>query len=152
MPFAPRVTGSKWLLRLNRCHNQHVRVPAGSSPFLDRPNSDWVAHNDLAFAIRDNFPASPGHTLVIPKRLVAGWDDTDDAERQALLELVAEVKGQLRRQYQPDGFNLGINEGAAAGQTIFHLHIHVIPRYAGDVPDPRGGIRHAVTGKGNWQT
>lgn len=122
----------------------------GDSPFLTVPESDWVAANDLAFAIRDGFPVSPGHTLVVPRRLIPDWDSATPAERQAILALVDTVKQDLRERLRPDGFNLGVNEGAAAGQTVFHLHFHVIPRYSGDVPDPRGGIRHAVMGKGNW--
>lgn len=114
------------------------------------PRTQWVAHNDLAFALPDNYPASPGHTLVIPRRLVATWDGITGPEESALLDLVKTVKAQLRAEFDPDGFNFGVNEGSAAGQTVFHLHIHVIPRYAGDVPDPRGGVRHAVMGKGNW--
>ena len=133
------------------CENPIVVGPTGTSPFLEVPETAWMASNDLAFAIRDNFPASPGHTLVIPRRLVPDWDATTADEQQALLALVAEVKRRLREELRPDGFNIGINEGAAAGQTVFHLHVHVIPRFTGDVPDPRGGIRHAVMGKGNWQ-
>lgn len=122
----------------------------GGSPFLAIPESTWVAANGLAFAVRDRFPVSPGHTLVVPRRLIPDWDAATHDERQAVLALVDEVKAGLRRTHAPDGFNLGINEGAAAGQTVFHLHFHVIPRYNGDVPDPRGGIRHAVIGKGDW--
>jgi diadenosine tetraphosphate (Ap4A) HIT family hydrolase len=123
----------------------------GDSPFLAIPESDWVAANNLAFAIRDRFPASPGHTLVIPRRLIANWDAATPAEREAILALVDQVKHALGESHRPDGFNLGINEGVAAGQTVFHLHFHVIPRYVGDVPDPRGGIRHAVMGRGHWE-
>jgi diadenosine tetraphosphate (Ap4A) HIT family hydrolase len=125
-------------------------MTSGDSPFLAIPASQWVTSNELAFAIRDGYPVSPGHTLVVPKRLIADWDAATTAERDAILAVVDVVKQQLRDEFHPDGFNLGINEGAAAGQTVFHLHVHVIPRYAGDVPDPRGGIRHAVMGKGNW--
>ncbi len=125
-------------------------MTSGDSPFLAIPASKWVTSNELAFAIRDGYPVSPGHTLVVPKRLIADWDAATTAERDAILAVVDVVKQQLRDEFHPDGFNLGINEGAAAGQTVFHLHVHVIPRYAGDVPDPRGGIRHAVMGKGNW--
>jgi diadenosine tetraphosphate (Ap4A) HIT family hydrolase len=84
--------------------------------------------------------------------LAIDWDAVTTDERLAILALVDQVKLQLRHALNPDGFNLGINEGAAAGQTVFHLHVHVIPRFNGDVPDPRGGIRHAVMGKGNWET
>jgi diadenosine tetraphosphate (Ap4A) HIT family hydrolase len=83
--------------------------------------------------------------------LAIDWDAVTTDERLAILQLVDQVKVQLRHALHPDGFNLGINEGAAAGQTVFHLHVHVIPRFNGDVPDPRGGIRHAVMGKGNWE-
>lgn len=124
----------------------------GSSPFLGIPAEQWVGANDLAFAIRDGYPVSPGHTLVVPRRLLPEWDCATPQEQAAILALVAQVKRRLCEEYAPDGFNLGINEGAAAGQTVFHLHVHVIPRYAGDVADPRGGIRHAVMGKGNWQS
>jgi diadenosine tetraphosphate (Ap4A) HIT family hydrolase len=128
-----------------------VEKPGERSPFLEAPASTWVSHNEHAFAIHDSYPVSPGHTLVIPKRHVARWDQCDAAERAAIVDLVDAVKRILHEHYHPDGFNVGYNEGAAAGQTVFHLHIHVIPRYVGDVPDPRGGIRHAVMGKGNWQ-
>ncbi len=124
----------------------------GDSPFLRIPESDWVASNALAFAVRDAFPVSEGHTLVIPRRLAIDWDAATTDERLAILALVDQVKAQLRHELHPDGFNLGINEGAAAGQTVFHLHVHVIPRFNGDVADPRGGIRHAVMDKGNWET
>jgi len=124
----------------------------GGSPFLAIPESEWAGSNDLAFAIRDGYPVSPGHTLVVPRRLIPEWDSATTQEQQAILALVDKVKADLRRTHAPDGFNIGVNEGTAAGQTVFHLHVHVIPRYTGDVPDPRGGIRHAVTGKGHWET
>ncbi|AGC42121.1 helicase [Myxococcus stipitatus DSM 14675] len=120
-----------------------------SSPFLLIPESRWVASNTLAFAIRDGFPVSPGHTLVIPRRPVATWFDATAEEQRALFELVDEVKRGLDAELRPDGYNLGINVGAAAGQTVFHLHVHVIPRFQGDVGDARGGVRHVIPHKGN---
>jgi superfamily II DNA or RNA helicase/diadenosine tetraphosphate (Ap4A) HIT family hydrolase len=111
--------------------------------------SQWIAENKLAFAIRDAFPVSPGHTLVITKRRIPTWWDATDAERRAVMELVSVVKTQLDEQFRPDGYNVGFNAGEAAGQTVPHLHVHVIPRFAGDVVDPRGGIRHALPG-GNY--
>ncbi len=121
-----------------------------SSPFLDKPQSSWVACNALAFAVRDGFPVSPGHTLVVPRRLVATWFDASRAEQLAILELVDVVKHDLDAEFGPDGYNLGVNIGTAAGQTVMHLHMHVIPRYSGDVEDPRGGVRHVVPGRGNY--
>ena len=123
-----------------------------ASPFLERPESDWIASNDLAFAIPDGYPVSPGHTLVVPRRLVATWFEATTDERRAIFDLVDEVKCQLDGATPaPDGYNIGINSGAAAGQTVMHLHVHVIPRYRGDVPDPTGGVRHVIPGKGNYR-
>lgn len=121
-----------------------------SSPFLAIPESSWVAANPLAFAIRDAFPVSRGHTLVIPRRVVATWFEATREEQVAILDLVDEVKRRLELEHRPDGYNVGFNAGAAAGQTIFHLHVHVIPRYSGDVADPRGGVRHVVPARGNY--
>ena len=122
------------------------------SPFLSLPATVWLASNELAFAILDRYPVSEGHVLIIPKRLVASWWDATEAEQHALLRLAEQVKLLLEERHAPDGWNLGVNVGAAAGQTVDHLHLHLIPRYDGDVPDPRGGIRHAVPARGNWQT
>jgi diadenosine tetraphosphate (Ap4A) HIT family hydrolase len=121
-----------------------------SSPFLKVPESEWVASNPLAFAIRDRYPVSPGHTLVIPRRLVATWFEATLEEQRALFELVDVVKRDLDESQKPDGYNLGINVGEAAGQTVLHLHVHVIPRYRGDMEDPRGGVRHVIPSKGNY--
>lgn len=121
-----------------------------TSPFLEAPASSWVASNALAFALRDRFPVSPGHTLIIPRRLVATWFDATPEERTALFELVSDVKRQIEAELHPDGYNIGVNAGEAAGQTVMHLHVHVIPRFRGDVDDPRGGVRHVIPGKGNY--
>lgn len=120
-----------------------------ASPFLAIPRAEWVAENELAFAVRDRYPVSEGHTLVIPKRLVVTWFDASPDEQRALLELVGVVKERLdARAPRPDGYNVGFNAGEAAGQTVMHLHVHVIPRYRGDMDDPRGGVRHVIPHKG----
>jgi len=119
-----------------------------TSVFTSIPESEWTASNSLAFAIRDRHPVSPGHSLVIPKRVVATWFDATRDEQLALLELVDQVKLALDAQRpRPDGYNVGFNAGEAAGQTVMHLHVHVIPRFAGDMDDPRGGIRGVIPGK-----
>ena len=124
-----------------------------TSPFLDRPEPEWIASNELAFAIHDGYPVSPGHALVVPRRVIATWFEASQEERQAIFDLVDEVKRLLdARTPAPDGYNIGINCGEAAGQTVMHLHVHVIPRYRGDVPDPTGGVRHVIPGKGNYLT
>jgi diadenosine tetraphosphate (Ap4A) HIT family hydrolase len=109
-----------------------------------------VAENNLAFAIADGFPVSPGHTLIIPKDHVETVFDLSDEQYAACFGLVRAVQGVLSKQHTPAGFNIGVNCGEVAGQTVMHAHIHLIPRYAGDVPNPRGGIRHVIPGKGSY--
>jgi len=122
-----------------------------TSPFLAIPESEHVASNALAFAVRDAYPVSPGHTLVVPRRLVETFFDASEEERAAIFALVDEVKAALdARDPRPDGYNVGFNAGEAAGQTVMHLHVHVIPRYRGDMDDPRGGVRHVIPSKGNY--
>ncbi len=120
------------------------------SVFLDLDPSNWVGSNELAFALRDGFPVSPGHTLVIPRRLIAEWWEATPAERLAMFELVDDIKRRLDEEFAPDGYNVGFNAGSAVGQTVGHLHLHVIPRFDGDVPDPRGGVRHVIPERGNY--
>ncbi|MFM8803267.1 MAG: HIT family protein, partial [Planctomycetia bacterium] len=125
---------------------------AAPSLFLEIPESEWVCANDLCFAIFDSFPVSPGHVLVITRRVVPTFFECTAVEQQALMALVGEVKALLdeRLDPKPDGYNVGFNAGAAAGQTVPHVHVHVIPRYVGDMGDPRGGVRHVIPGKGNY--
>ena len=122
------------------------------SPFLRIPESEWHCANALCFAIFDSFPVSRGHVLVITRRLVPTFFECTQPEQAALMELVGEVKRLLDQQLdpKPDGYNVGFNTGTAAGQTVPHVHVHVIPRYTGDVGDPRGGVRHVIPGKGNY--
>jgi diadenosine tetraphosphate (Ap4A) HIT family hydrolase len=103
-----------------------------------------VAEAELAAAFEDAYPLNPGHTLILPRRHVARFAELTDEERSAIWELVPTVRVHIERQHAPDGYNVGLNEGATAGQTIAHVHLHVIPRYRGDVEDPRGGIRWIV--------
>jgi superfamily II DNA or RNA helicase/diadenosine tetraphosphate (Ap4A) HIT family hydrolase len=120
------------------------------SPFVDVPSSEWVTSNELAFAIYDRFPVSPGHVLVVTKRVVPDWWSATEAEQRAVMALVGEVKGVLDARFAPSGYNVGFNAGVSAGQTVPHLHVHVIARYDGDMADPRGGVRHVIPGKGNY--
>ena len=121
-----------------------------TSPFTEIPQAEWVASNELAFGIFDAYPVTEGHTLVIPRREVATWFEATDEERRALMDLVEELKHFLDKRFQPDGYNVGINIGQAAGQTVMHLHVHLIPRYRGDVDDPRGGVRYVIPDKANY--
>jgi len=110
-------------------------------PFCSLDEERILASNELAVVIRDGFPVSPGHTLVVPKRHVASWFDTTPEEQRAVLDLLGKAKLQLDAERSPAGYNIGINDGPAAGQTVRHLHLHLIPRYDGDTEDPRGGVR-----------
>ncbi|MBP8820297.1 MAG: HIT family protein [Syntrophomonadaceae bacterium] len=106
-----------------------------------------VLENELAWARYDKYPVSPGHMLIITKRHVAEFFDTTIEERRALNNLLEEAKKMLHREYSPDGYNIGVNCGTVAGQTIMHLHIHLIPRYQGDIDNPRGGVRGVIPDK-----
>ena len=109
-----------------------------------------VGENDLAKAVADAYPVSPGHTLILTKRHVETWFDATRGEQHALLELLDEIKMSLDQQMKPDGYNIGFNVGTAAGQTIAHLHVHLIPRFSGDVDDPTGGVRLVIPDRGNY--
>ena len=110
--------------------------------------ADRITHDcEHAFVIRDGFPVSPGHTLIIPRRHVASFFEITGTERAELMSLLAAARDELERQFHPAGYNVGINDGAAAGQTVPHLHIHLIPRYTGDAVDPRGGVRWVLPDK-----
>lgn len=115
--------------------------------FCNLDGSRIVAENEHAVWIFDGFPISPGHALIIPKRHVRSFFETTPQDRSALLQMLDQAKAKLDEQYQPAAYNVGINDGAAAGQTVDHLHIHLIPRYNGDRADPRGGVRWVLPDK-----
>ena len=128
-------------------------------PFCDyvghrgtRDLSWWIASNAQATAFLDKHPVSEGHTLVVPHRHVESIFQLDRQEQASIWNLVAEVREELRHRLDtpPDGFNVGPNDGIDAGQTVLHSHVHVIPRYRADVPDPRGGIRWVIPRKANY--
>jgi len=116
-------------------------------PFCNLPADRQVLANDRAVAIRDGFPVSSGHTLIILRRHLGSFFEITEAERADLMALLAAARDDLDRQLRPAGYNIGINDGATAGQTVPHLHIHLIPRYEGDRDDPRGGVRWVLPDK-----
>jgi ATP adenylyltransferase len=122
---------------------------AEGCPFchIDR---EIIAENHNALAIADLFPVSKGHCLVIPKIHIESVFELPGSVYLACFNLVKDVKNILQAKHNPDGFNIGINCGIHAGQTVMHAHIHVMPRYKGDIPNPRGGVRHIIPGKGNY--
>lgn len=113
--------------------------------FCNYSKSEIIAENKLAFAIMDKFPVNDGHTLIIPKRHFKSFFEATEEEIKAIYSLMHEVKEMLDIQYEPVGYNIGINVGYYAGQTVMHLHVHLIPRYKYDVQNPRGGIRNFKT-------
>jgi diadenosine tetraphosphate (Ap4A) HIT family hydrolase len=119
-------------------------------PFCPPDSHRVVATNAQCIALRDGFPVSPGHTLVIPRRHVASLSELTPEEQSALWSLVAEARQQLDASLRPHGYNIGINDGVAAGQTVMHLHVHLIPRYTGDLEDPRGGVRWVIPHKADY--
>ena len=109
--------------------------------FCEYSKEEYIAENDLCFAIFDKFPVNEGHTLIIPKRHFQNYFDATKEEIAAIYDLSQEVKKFIDYKYSPDGYNVGVNVNHEGGQTIMHLHMHIIPRYKGDIEDPRGGIR-----------
>jgi len=118
----------------------------GLCPFCDIKR-DIIFQNKYALVIEDAFPVSKGHLLVITRRHVASFRDTTEKEKQFLFDLVDRSIDHLNSKYSPQGFNIGINIGEDAGQSVPHVHIHVIPRYKGDVPEPKGGVRCVIPWK-----
>ena len=108
---------------------------------INDTKKEILLQNDLAVMIRDTQPVSKGHSLIIPRRHVSSFFDTSPEEQTALMALLDQTKKDLDRELSPDDYNVGINDGPLAGQSIAHLHIHLIPRYKGDKDDPRGGVR-----------
>jgi len=119
-------------------------------PFCTLPEERILMANGLAMAFRDGFPVSPGHTLIIPRRHVATFFNTTTEERLSMFELMDKAKHELDAELHPAAYNIGVNDGPAAGQTVPHLHVHLIPRYAGDDADPRGGVRRIFPKKAKY--
>ena len=125
------------------------RDPNNPCLFCTDPRGVSTQH-ELAYSARDSYPASPGHTVVIPRRHVSSFFDLTPEEVAACMDLIKEEKKHIDEEFNPDGYNIGVNVGPAAGQSIFHVHIHIIPRYKGDVENPQGGVRHVIPKKGHY--
>lgn len=117
---------------------------ANPCPFCNPSPKRIVTEGVAAMALWDSYPLNPGHVLIVPRRHVSSWFEATAVEREEILRLADVARRIVIERHSPDGFNLGINDGAAAGQTVPHLHLHLIPRYRGDVPDPRGGVRWII--------
>ena len=110
-------------------------------------DKEIIAENELAVAFYDSFPVNPGHSLIIPKRHVANYFDLSVEECVAMQALLKVVQTKVEERFHPDGYNIGVNVNVAAGQSVFHVHMHLIPRFLGDVEDPKGGVRGVIPSK-----
>jgi len=120
--------------------------------FCDKDNKkhEIIIENDFCYARWDNFPVSKGHLEIVPKEHINSFFDISSDQLNQIYSLLKEAKEIVQNKYNPDGYNIGINENESAGRTIPHLHIHLIPRYKGDVENPRGGVRNVIPDKGNY--
>jgi diadenosine tetraphosphate (Ap4A) HIT family hydrolase len=118
--------------------------------FLDIPEDRVIYKDDYFFIIKDAFPVSPGHLLIISNEIRKDYFSLNIAEKERLIITIDIANKIIEKEYSPDGYNIGMNCGESAGQTVFHFHCHVIPRYLGDMENPRGGVRHCINGKGYY--
>ena len=121
-------------------------------PFCRLPLERVIDSNTHALVVADAFPVALGHTLVVLRRHVASFFEATNEEIAAVYELLQRAKNCLDRDLLPAGYNIGVNVGAEAGQTVEHVHVHLIPRYPGDTPSPIGGVRNVISGKGAYST
>jgi diadenosine tetraphosphate (Ap4A) HIT family hydrolase len=129
-------------------------VPSGdpSCTLCTLPAERILDENEHAVWVLDLHPVSPGHSLIVSKRHVESFFEAPSPEREAILSLLERAREHVSRNHAPSGYNIGINEGPAAGQTVPHLHIHLIPRYVGDRTNPRGGVRWVLPEKADFWT
>jgi diadenosine tetraphosphate (Ap4A) HIT family hydrolase len=114
------------------------------SVFFNITQEHYLLEGEHFFVIRDKYPVSPGHALIISKRDCEQYFDLNEKEKSELTQLIDQTKLAIEKVYSPDGYNIGMNCGGVAGQTVMHFHCHVIPRYVGDMEDPRGGVRGVI--------
>ncbi|MCU0982954.1 MAG: HIT family protein [Pirellulaceae bacterium] len=129
---------------------EEIAMPKRPCPFCSPADDRIVRAFDAVLVLRDGFPISPGHTLIVPRRRVGSFFDLTSDEQAGMLEALNWAKGELAQSRHPDAFNVGLNDGPAAGQTVPHCHLQLIPRHAGDVADPRGGVRWVVPSKAKY--
>lgn len=118
--------------------------------FTEIPDNRILYRNEYFFIIEDAFPVSPGHTLIISNAVRNDFFELTNDEKNNLPVMIDKAKEIILTKYDPDAFNIGMNCGVEAGQTVFHFHCHIIPRYKGDMENPRGGVRHVIPSKGNY--
>ena len=151
LPFKSLECNSSYELYQYNHFNKLPRTVENGCPFcrLSR-RVEIICETATCVAFYDGYPVSPGHALIIPKRHVASYFDLTNHEREAMNVMLQYVRQKIDERFHPDGYNIGINVNEAAGQSVFHVHMHVIPRYKGDVPNPKGGIRGVIPNKQNY--
>lgn len=127
-----------------------IRTAVLMKDFTTIPADKILYRDDYFFIIEDGFPVSPGHLLIISNQVRKDFFDLTGEEQKHLPQVIEKAKAIISATHQPDGYNIGMNCGADAGQTVFHFHCHLIPRYKGDMENPRGGVRHVISGKGDY--
>ena len=121
-------------------------------PFCNPDTARVFLQAELIVGLWDAFPVAAGHALLVTRRHVTSWFDATAPEQQALTDAIQTARQEILRRHAPDGFNIGVNDGRAAGQTVDHAHVHMIPRYDDDVPDPRGGVRIVLPDRAKYWT
>ncbi|MEO2018885.1 MAG: HIT family protein [Fuerstiella sp.] len=121
------------------------------SDFFEVPKEDHLLQSEHFFVIKDKFPVSPGHCLIVSREHRSDYFELSETERHELSDMIHRVRNWIEQKHSPGGYNLGMNCGSVAGQTVMHFHCHVIPRYSGDMEKPDGGIRHCVEGEGHYE-
>ncbi|MEE1302907.1 MAG: bifunctional class I SAM-dependent methyltransferase/HIT family protein [Bacteroidales bacterium] len=152
LPFQSLIQNSSFELYKYQHFNKLPRKEDEKCPFCKLSRRvEIICETATCVAFYDGYPTSPGHALIIPKRHVANYFDLTNHEREAMNLMLQYVKNKIDERFHPDGYNIGINVNQAAGQTVFHVHIHLIPRYKGDVKDPRGGVRGVLPHKQKYK-
>lgn len=121
-----------------------------TSVFSKIPETEWLYSSEHFFIVKDKYPVSEGHLLIVSKELRQDFFDLTTEEKDELPSTITQAKSLIEKYHSPDGYNIGMNCGEAAGQTVFHFHCHVIPRYNGDMENPRGGIRNVIPERGDY--
>lgn len=153
LPFLSLVCNSSYELYQYNHFNKLPRTEENECPFCQLSRKvEIICETVTCVAFYDGYPVSPGHALIIPKRHVASYFDLTDHEREAMNVMLQYVKKKVDERYHPDGYNIGINVNEAAGQSVFHVHMHLIPRYEGDVKNPKGGVRNVIPKKQKYAT
>lgn len=151
LPYKSLIANASYELYQYNHFNKLPRVEGEKCPFcrLSR-RVEIICETTTCVAFYDGYPVSPGHALIIPKRHVASYRDLSRQERYDMDDIREYVMRKIDERYHPGGYNVGININEAAGQSVFHCHMHIIPRYKGDVPNPKGGVRGVIPSKQNY--